>query len=49
MNKQLLLLVFCLCAAFNLIAQYDNVDFEPAGTGASWNWIMSENGTNPPL
>ena len=49
MNKQLLLLAFCLFAGLNLIAQYDNVDFEPAGAGASWNWIISENGSNPPL
>jgi len=30
-------------------AQYTNVDFEPGGTGADWNWVVGENATNPPL
>lgn len=25
-----------------------NVDFEPGGEGASWSWIVDDNGTNPP-
>lgn len=25
-----------------------NVDFEQAGAGASWTWIVDDNGTNPP-
>ena len=25
-----------------------NVDFEPSGAGASWTWIVDDNGTNPP-
>lgn len=24
-----------------------NVDFEPGGAGASWTWIVDDNGTNP--
>ncbi len=26
-----------------------NVDFEPAGVGANWEWIVGEDGDNPPL
>ena len=25
------------------------IDFEPAGVGANWDWIVGENGDNPPL
>jgi len=25
------------------------IDFEPAGVGADWDWIVGENGDNPPL
>lgn len=25
------------------------IDFEPAGIGADWDWIVGENGDNPPL
>jgi len=49
MNKHLLLMTFCLLASLGVIAQYDNVDFEAGGTGASWTWVMDQNGTNPPL
>lgn len=26
-----------------------NINFEPSGVGATWNWIVAENGDNPPL
>ena len=26
-----------------------NVDFEASGTGTDWNWVMDQNGPNPPL
>ncbi len=26
-----------------------DIDFEPSGVGADWNWIVSENADNPPL
>ena len=26
-----------------------NVDFETSGTGTDWNWVMDQNGPNPPL
>ncbi len=32
-----------------IFAQYTTVDFEPAGVGAGWTWIMDQNGSNPPL
>lgn len=25
------------------------IDFEPSGVGATWNWVVVENGDNPPL
>ncbi|RMG43085.1 MAG: hypothetical protein D6732_00485, partial [Methanobacteriota archaeon] len=25
------------------------IDFEPGGVGADWNWVVAENGDNPPL
>ncbi len=47
--KILLLAVFALTLTAGLFAQYTNVDFEPAGLGAGWTWVVGENGTNPPL
>ncbi len=36
--------------ALNVFAQSTHtVDFEPAGVGADWAWIMTENDDNPPL
>ena len=26
-----------------------NVDFEASGNGTDWNWVMDQNGSNPPL
>jgi hypothetical protein len=26
-----------------------NINFEPSGVGATWNWVVAENGDNPPL
>ena len=41
-----LLLLFTI----NVLAQSThNIDFEPAGTGADWDWVVVENGNNPPL
>ena len=25
------------------------IDFEPAGTGADWDWTVDQNADNPPL
>jgi hypothetical protein len=45
-----LLTLLCFLAMTNYsYAQYDNVDFEPGGLGASWTWIMDQNADNPPL
>jgi hypothetical protein len=30
-------------------AQYDIIDFEPAGLGSAFAWTVTENGSNPPL
>ena len=50
MKKIVLLTLFCFLAMTNIIyAQYNNVDFEPAGMGAGWTWIMDSNDDNPPL
>jgi len=27
----------------------DSVDFEAAGIGTDWNWVVDQNGSNPPL
>ena len=27
----------------------DSVDFEAAGIGTNWNWVVDQNGSNPPL
>lgn len=45
-----LLLGIMVLFAFGAFAQsIHNVDFEPAGVGADWSWIMAENADNPPL
>ncbi|MFK8009565.1 MAG: T9SS type A sorting domain-containing protein [Saprospiraceae bacterium] len=50
MKKILLLpLLFFLTMTNFVYAQYTNVDFEPAGQGAGWTWIMDSNDDNPPL
>ncbi|MDZ4183324.1 MAG: hypothetical protein U1B83_10665 [Candidatus Cloacimonadaceae bacterium] len=32
-----------------MFAQSTTINFEPAGVGAAWNWVVGENGINPPL
>ena len=50
MKKIVLLTLLCFLGMTNFsYAQYDNVDFEPGGIGASWTWIMDSNDDNPPL
>jgi len=50
MKKNLLLMLVVLCTMSTLsFSQYINVDFEPAGIGASWTWVTSQNGSDPPL
>jgi len=45
-----LLPVLMMLLAMNLIAQSTHtIDFEPAGIGADWNWVVDANGSNPPL
>ncbi|MFT5832708.1 MAG: hypothetical protein ACI97N_000321 [Cognaticolwellia sp.] len=44
----LVALSFMLCAS-QTFAQYSNIDFEPAGSGAGFAWTVSENGSNPAL
>ncbi len=45
-----LITIFTVLFAFYASAQSTfTVDFEPAGTGSEWNWIVTENATNPPL
>jgi len=34
---------------FSLSFSQTNVDFEASGLGADWNWVMDQNGSNPPL
>ena len=50
MRKIVLLTLLCFLAMTTLtFAQSVNVDFEPAGIGGSWNWIVDQNDDNPPL
>ena len=45
-----LLLGLMMLFAFTVFAQSTHtVDFEPAGVGADWIWIVGENADNPPL
>jgi hypothetical protein len=46
-----LLTVVCIIFISNiLLAQPTHtIDFEPGGVGADWEWIVGENGDNPPL
>lgn len=42
--------VLIMLLAINLFAQSTHtIDFEPAGVGSDWNWIVGENDDNPPL
>ncbi|MFK7771823.1 MAG: T9SS type A sorting domain-containing protein [Saprospiraceae bacterium] len=50
MKKIVLLILLCFLAMTNIMySQYTNVDFEPAGTGGDWTWIVDQNDDNPPL
>jgi hypothetical protein len=43
-------IIFLLGITSSLFAQASHdIDFEPAGVGADWEWVVSENGSNPPL
>jgi len=45
-----LILVFMVFFALIAYSQSTHtIDFEPAGVGADWDWIVGENGTNPVL
>ncbi|MBW6513196.1 MAG: cadherin-like beta sandwich domain-containing protein [Candidatus Syntrophosphaera sp.] len=48
-NKLFLLVIFMMAFTAIMFAQYITVDFEPGGLGADWNWVVGENGANPPL
>ena len=46
----LIAILFILAIGSSMFAQPTHtIDFEPAGVGANWNWIVGENGDNPPL
>lgn len=47
--KNLFIVMFMIACSAMLFAQYTTIDFEPAGQGAAWNWVVGENGANPPL
>ena len=48
-DKSLFLSVLFLALSMILLAQYTTIDFESAASGSGWNWVMGENGSNPPL
>jgi len=46
----LIAILFVLAMSSSVFAQPTHtIDFEPAGVGADWDWIVGENGDNPPL
>lgn len=45
----LILAILVLMLGSAVYAQYTGIDFEPAGAGAGWNWVVGENGANPVL
>ncbi|GJQ62363.1 MAG: hypothetical protein SCALA702_14160 [Melioribacteraceae bacterium] len=48
--KYLTAMVILFAVSNNFYAQaLHDIDFEPNGVGADWNWIVSENDDNPPL
>ncbi len=48
--KKITLLLLCLMTVSLGFAQATHtIDFEPAGVGADWNWIMDQNDSNPAL
>ncbi|MBN2175344.1 MAG: cadherin-like beta sandwich domain-containing protein, partial [Bacteroidales bacterium] len=45
-----LLLSLLVCLSMGSVAQSTHtINFEPIGVGAAWNWVVVENGDNPPL
>ena len=46
---KLLRLSLVLLGPLSLLAQNGPIDFETGGQGATWNWTVFENDTNPPL
>lgn len=47
--KYLLLLLLMLVMQAMMFAVSTTIDFEPAGQGATWTWVMDQNGSNPAL
>ncbi|MCF8367101.1 MAG: cadherin-like beta sandwich domain-containing protein, partial [Bacteroidales bacterium] len=47
--KKLLLAAMLLFGLFAYSQSTHNIDFEPLGIGADWDWTVGDNGTNPPL
>jgi len=48
--KKILFITITLLFAITAMAQSTyTVNFEPGGVGAGWTWVVTENGTNPPL
>jgi len=47
--KNVFILLFMLAYTLSFAQSTHTVDFEPAGTGADWEWTVTENGDNPPL
>ncbi|MCU0415200.1 MAG: hypothetical protein MUE91_12505 [Ignavibacteriaceae bacterium] len=46
----LIAIIFMFAMSVSVFAQPTHtIDFEPAGVGADWDWIVGENGDNPPL
>jgi len=46
----LIAILFVLAMSISVLAQPTHtIDFEPAGVGADWDWIVGENGDNPPI
>lgn len=48
-KKHFLIALFMLAISSFMFAQYTTIDFEPAGIGAGWNWVVGENASNPAL
>lgn len=48
-RKFFMLVLFLIAINAMMFAQSTTVDFEPAGIGAGWTWVVGENGSNPPL
>lgn len=46
MKNTTFLLIILICS-FSF--SQTNIDFEASGVGTEWNWVMDQNGSNPPL